>query len=135
MCDVLKFNGKLQTLKLGWCQIGVSGAEFIADCLKYNTTLSTLDLRANGLGDDGAICLARSLKIINESLKSLDLGFNEIRDDGAFALAQALKANEDLAVTSLMLANNFFGKFGQVALTEARDHVYEMSGKEIDIYY
>lgn len=88
-------------------QLGVSGAEFIADCLKYNTTLSTLDLRANGLGDDvcaivdtcwlslhvlydpsfltfllflkGAICLARSLKIINESLKSLDLGFNEIR--------------------------------------------------------
>jgi hypothetical protein len=33
-------------------QIGVSGAEFVADCLKYNTTLSTLDLRANGLGDD-----------------------------------------------------------------------------------
>lgn len=85
----------------------MAGAEFIADCLKYNTTLSTLDLRANGLGDDvciivgtcslnlhvlydpsfltlflflkGAICLARSLKIINESLKSLDLGFNEIR--------------------------------------------------------
>jgi NLR family CARD domain-containing protein 3 len=93
----------------------------------------------------GAICLARSFKIINESLTSLDLGFNEIRvsihsflfsfissgifvrtsygqhilhlgqDDGAFALAQALKANEDLAVTSLNLANNFFTKFGQVS--------------------
>uniref|UniRef100_A0A0E0DZP0 peroxidase n=1 Tax=Oryza meridionalis TaxID=40149 RepID=A0A0E0DZP0_9ORYZ len=135
LCDVLKFNGKIQTLKLGWCQIGVSGAEFVADCLKYNTTLSTLDLRANGLGDDGAICLARSFKIINESLTSLDLGFNEIRDDGAFALAQALKANEDLAVTSLNLANNFFTKFGQVALSEARDHVYEMSEKEIDIFF
>nr|CAB3470148.1 unnamed protein product [Digitaria exilis] len=135
LCDVLKFHGKIQTLKLGWCQIGVQGAEFIADCLKYNTTLSTLDLRANGLGDDGAICLARSFKIINESLRSLDLGFNEIRDDGAFALAQALKANEDLAVTSLNLANNFFTKFGQVALSEARDHVYEMSEKEIDIYF
>ncbi|GJN00199.1 hypothetical protein PR202_ga17613 [Eleusine coracana subsp. coracana] len=108
LCDVLKFHGKIQTLKLGWCQIGVPGAEFIADCLKYNTTLSTLDLRANGLGDD---------------------------DDGAFALAQALKANEDLAVTSLNLSNNFFTKFGQVALTEARDHVYEMCEKEIDIYF
>ncbi|OEL31478.1 Protein NLRC3 [Dichanthelium oligosanthes] len=135
LCDVLKFHGKIQTLKLGWCQIGVQGAEFIADCLKYNTALSTLDLRANGLGDDGAICLARSFKIINESLTSLDLGFNEIRDDGAFALAQALKANEDLAVTSLNLSNNFFTKFGQVALSEARDHVYEMSDKEIDIYF
>jgi len=38
------------------------------------------------------------------------------QDDGAFALAQALKANEDLAVTSLNLANNFFTKFGQVSL-------------------
>jgi hypothetical protein len=50
-------------------------------------------------------------------------------------LAQALKANEDLAVTSLNLANNFFTKFGQVALSEARDHVYEMSEKEIDIFF
>ena len=101
---VLASSAKLHIL-----QIGVQGAEFIADCLKYNTTLSTLDLRANGLGDDvcairfvfpivtctlvhdpcfacwhvpilkGAICLARSFKIINESLTSLDLGFNEIR--------------------------------------------------------
>jgi hypothetical protein len=39
-----------------------------------------------------------------------------VQDDGAFALAQALKANEDLAVTSLNLSNNFFTKFGQVSL-------------------
>lgn len=76
-------------------------------------------------------------------------------------MAQALKANEDLAVTSLNLANNFFTKFGQVsvavpvgyswchlsyvlfmlvesiqvALSEAREHVYEMSEKEIDIFF
>lgn len=76
-------------------------------------------------------------------------------------MAQALKANEDLAVKSLNLANNFFTKFGQVslvcfhlsmvmyegipnfnsclivqvALSEARDHVYDMSEKEIDIYF
>jgi len=79
LCDIIKFHGKLETLKLGWCQvifrlnhafqfqagsimnqsvffplgqIGPKGAEYIADALKYNTTLSTLDLRANGLGDD-----------------------------------------------------------------------------------
>lgn len=27
----------------------------------------------------GAICLARSLKVVNEALTSLNLGFNEIR--------------------------------------------------------
>ncbi|KAF8407960.1 hypothetical protein HHK36_007100 [Tetracentron sinense] len=134
LAEVLKFHGKIETLKLGWCQIGAKGAEFIADTLKYNTTISTLDLRANGLGDDvgavdndvGAVCLARSLKVVNEALTSLDLGFNEIRDRGAFAIAQAFKANEDVAVTSLNLASNFLTKYGQSALTDARDHVYEM---------
>lgn len=36
-------------------QIGVKGAEAIADCLLYNSTISTLDLRANSLGDD--VCI------------------------------------------------------------------------------
>lgn len=93
-----------------------------------------------------------------------------IQDDGAFAIAQALKANEDVAVTSLNLANNFLTKFGQVklflfilvpprmllfllplyifcifilvsylivqsALTDARDHVYEMSEKEVNVFF
>lgn len=88
------------------------------------------------------MCLARSLKVVNEVLTELDLGFNEIRvrncyfiefvhrlktsctilhwfcvqDDGAFAIAQALKANEDVKITSLNLANNFLTKFGQVIL-------------------
>lgn len=115
--------------------IGPKGAEFIADTLKYNTTISTLDLRGNGLRDEGALCLARSLKVVNEALTSLDLGFNEIRDDGAFAIAQALKTNEDVAVTSLNLSSNFLTKFGQSALTDARDHVYEMSEKEVNIIF
>lgn len=80
LCETLKFHGKIETLKLGWCQVAVvscffnhlmityffginywivrfsqirpKGAEYVADALKYNTTISTLDLRANGLGDD-----------------------------------------------------------------------------------
>ncbi|GLT36494.1 hypothetical protein SLA2020_108670 [Shorea laevis] len=72
--------------------------------LRYNNTISILDLRANGLRDEGAACLAGSLKVINESLTSLELAFNEIRDNGAFAIAQALKASEDVTVTSLNLA-------------------------------
>ncbi|KAL1355228.1 hypothetical protein HN51_007280 [Arachis hypogaea] len=135
LAEVLKFHGNVKTLKLGWCQIGAKGAESIADALKYNTTIETLDLRANGLRDDGALCLARSLKVVNEALTSLDLGFNEIRDDGAFAIAQALKSNEDVNVTSINIANNFLTKFGQSALSDAKDHVYEMAEKEINIFY
>lgn len=150
-------------------QIGATGAEYIADMLKYNSTISTLDLRANGLRDEvytilviflfliwwihvphtdvvqGAICLARSLKVVNEALTSLNLGFNEIRvwnntftgklwnsigsygyfiasccviqDEGAFSIAQALKSNEDVRLASLNLMNNFLTKLGQVIFT------------------
>ncbi|PPS11518.1 hypothetical protein GOBAR_AA09123 [Gossypium barbadense] len=135
LSEVLKFHGNVKTLKLGWCQIGPKGAEFVADMLRYNNTISILDLRANGLRDEGAAYLARSLKVVNETLTSLDLGFNEIRDDGAFAIAQALKANDYVTVTSLNLASNFLTKFGQSALTDARDHVYEMSEREVNIFF
>lgn len=135
LSEVLKFHGNINTLKLGWCQIGATGAEFVADMLRYNNTISMLDLRANGLRDEGAKCLARSFKVVNEALTSIDLAFNEIRDDGAFAIAQALKANEDVAVTSLNLSNNFLTKFGQSALTDAKDLVYEMNEKEVNIFF
>ncbi|EFH68963.1 hypothetical protein ARALYDRAFT_888610 [Arabidopsis lyrata subsp. lyrata] len=95
---ITTFHGNVKMLKLGWCQIAAKGAEHIADMLRYNNTISVLDLRANGLRDEGASCLARSLKVVNEALTSVDLGFIEIRDDGAFAIAQALKANEDVTV-------------------------------------
>lgn len=87
-----------------------------------------------------------------------------MQDDGAFAIAQALKANEDVTVTSINLGNNFLTKFGQVrrtyllpgpflkerfflvtenlpscfiqsALTDARDHVLEMTEKEVEIFF
>ncbi|XP_062111809.1 uncharacterized protein LOC133823200 isoform X2 [Humulus lupulus] len=135
LCEVLKFHGNINMLKLGWCQLGAKGAEFMADMLRYNSTLSNLDLRGNGLRDEGAKCIARSLRVVNEALTSLDLGFNEIRDDGAFAIAQALKANEDVRITHLNLSRNLMTKFGHSALSDARDHVYEMTEKEVEVVF
>lgn len=135
LAEVLKFHGNIKDLMLGWCQIGPNGAEYIADMLRYNGTISSLDLRANGLRDEGAICLARSLKVVNEALTSLNLGFNEIRDEGAFAIAQALKANEDVRLASLNLMNNFLTKLGQSAISDASDHVFEMNEKELTIVF
>lgn len=43
-------------------------------------------------------------------------------------LPQALKANPECAVKELKLNNNYITRFGQVALTEAVDMVYEMGG-------
>lgn len=39
-----------------------------------------------------------------------------------------MKANPESAVKELKLNNNYITRFGQVALTEAVDLVYEMGG-------
>ncbi|GBG93245.1 hypothetical protein CBR_g61650 [Chara braunii] len=136
LSDVLKFNGAVETLRLGWCKIGVKGAEHIADALRYNSTIMTLDLRANSLGDDGVVALARTLRVVNETLVTLDLGFNEIRDKGAYSMAEALKANGQAAVSTLNMSSNYITKYGEVALSEARDIVSEMNdGKEVNILW
>ena len=48
----------------------------------------------------GAICLARSLKIINESLKSLDLCFNEIRVRNA--VSSVLAIGRSLQISTML---------------------------------
>jgi hypothetical protein len=44
---------------------------------------------------------------------------------------QALKANAEGAVKDLRLNNNYITRFGQVALSEAVDMVYEMGGGKV----
>lgn len=43
-------------------------------------------------------------------------------------LLQALKANPECAVKELKLNANYISRFGQVALSEAVDLVYELGG-------
>lgn len=55
---------------------------------------------------------------------------------GCLLLVQALKANPERAPRELKVNANYIGRFGQVALTEALDMVYEMAGgREIVITY
>ena len=81
---------QVETLKMGWCHVGPdNGAKAVADLLMFNNTLAVLDLRGNGLGNAGAVHLARALKEhSNDKLTELDLGYNEIKDEGACTLAQ-----------------------------------------------
>ena len=51
------------------------------------------------------------------------------------APVQALKQNPSLAPKELKLNANYIGSFGQTALKEALDMVYEMSAKEIVIIF
>ena len=78
--------------------------------------LLQLDLSAKGLGDTGAVVLARVLEN-DQSLRSLRLAWNKIGDCGAEALADALAENSRL--TALDLGWNCFGDAGCTALARA----------------
>ncbi|GFH31964.1 uncharacterized protein HaLaN_31104, partial [Haematococcus lacustris] len=133
LVNAVKFDLKLETLKLGWCKVGPLGARALADLVMFNKSITTLDFRGNALGNDGVIIIARGLKSSeNTRLGEIDLGFNEIKDEGACALAQhaasqAMKSNADGAPKDLKLASNYITRFGQVALSEAVDMVFEMA--------
>ena len=48
-----------------------------------------------------------------------------------FCSAQALKSNPALAPKDVKISSNYITRFGQVALTEALDMVYEMGGQRM----
>ena len=50
-------------------------------------------------------------------------------EPSAWLPTQALKANPTGAPKELKISSNYLTKFGQVALTEALDMVYEMGDK------
>lgn len=80
--------------------------------------------------------MSRGLKEhTNEQLQELDLGYNEMKDEGACAIAQALKANPAGAPKELKVNSNYITNFGQVALTEALDHVSDIGAKSMTIVY
>lgn len=136
LAEAVKFQAKLSTLRIGWCNIDKDGARAMADALRYNGSIGTLDLRANKLGDEGTAALAQSLQVVNETLTNLDLGYNEIKDKGAFALAQALKNNSSASLKELSVSNNYITKLGEVALTEASELVRDLyDGREIAISF
>jgi len=56
--------------------------------------------------------------------------------DALLLLHQALKANPSLAPKNVNMGSNYITNFGQVALEEALDMVYEMGGqREIVIHF
>jgi hypothetical protein len=82
---------QLEVFNLAYNEIGPVGARSMAHHLRdeHSSTLRTLILESNHLGDEGAICIADSLKA-NTTLIFLDLRYNEIRKDGLMGLRDAL---------------------------------------------
>jgi hypothetical protein len=95
--------------------IGDEGAIALAKALKTNTTLVYLYINKNNIGDEGAIALAEALKT-NTTLVYLSMEQNNIGAKGAIAIAEALKTNTTL--TRLSMDRNNIGSEGAIAFAE-----------------
>ena len=81
-----------QTLKVSG--IETKGFHRLFEALKLDTTLQSLELGYNDIGDEGAESMSDALKV-NTTLQSLDLSDNEIGAEGAKLLWDALSVNKD----------------------------------------
>lgn len=141
VADLLMFNTSLQRLDLRGNGLGNDGAVLVSRALREHTNeqLRELDLGYNEIKDDGACAIAQVLVTELASLIHVVVVHATRRGVPAMphvSLLQALKNNPGGAPKELKVNSNYLTRFGQVALTEALDMVYEMGGgREIVITY
>ena len=102
LAEELALNGTvttLQSINLGFNQVGDAGAASLASSLEKNTTLRSINLSLNKVGAAGAASLASALEK-NTTLQSIKLSTNEVGAAGAASLEKInslLAANEQRA--------------------------------------
>lgn len=75
-------NISLNKLIMGWCKLGVSGADKIGEMLYSNSSITYIDLSSNNIGDGGVGKLVKHLKG-NNTIKHLSVWCNNITTHGA----------------------------------------------------
>lgn len=112
-------NETLQELNLDGNCLHDEGAEYIAESLQINKyrggILQKLHLGWNGIGDIGAIALAKALES-STTIRVLGLAENDITNSGARALLSALAVNVSMKEISGLYHNRIDRKFIIVAI-------------------
>ena len=107
-----RWAARFQSLYLADNQLGVGGAEAIADAPSKGQ-LRQLSLGGNGLGNEGAIVIACATRL--RTLKILELPRNRI---GAAGLEALLESDSLEQLTTLDLTGNPVGSVGKKRLVE-----------------
>ncbi|KAJ8609245.1 hypothetical protein CTAYLR_008062 [Chrysophaeum taylorii] len=113
-------GSSLVKLSLGRNGLGDEGALLLANTLKQGALpkLQRLFLTRNGIGNEGAELLAAAFK--SAPLVAVHLNANHIGDKGAIEIANALKALDvPPTLKSLLLTDNRIGDAGAVAIGTA----------------
>ncbi|GMF50924.1 unnamed protein product [Phytophthora fragariaefolia] len=101
LATALTRNKSLEELTLGQNKIGSEGVRHLASAFATgHVALSTLELGKNGVDQEGAIALARSLCGVNR-LQNLYMDHNPLGDVGASAFGALLAQNAELRVLDL----------------------------------
>ncbi|CAH0482361.1 unnamed protein product [Peronospora belbahrii] len=101
LATALTKNKSLEELTLGQNKVGSAGVRHLASAFATgHVALSTLELGKNGVDQEGAIALARSLCGTNR-LQNLYMDHNPLGDVGASAFGALLAQNTELRVLDL----------------------------------
>ncbi|OWZ09380.1 hypothetical protein PHMEG_00017925 [Phytophthora megakarya] len=101
LATALTQNNSLEELTLGQNKVGSEGVRHLASAFATgHVALSTLELGKNGVDQEGAIALARSLCGVNR-LQNLYMDHNPLGDVGASAFGALLAQNTELRVLDL----------------------------------
>ncbi|KAL7690056.1 putative leucine-rich repeat domain superfamily [Plasmopara halstedii] len=101
IATALTHNKSLEELTLGQNRVGSAGVSHLASAFATGqVALSTLELGKNGVDQEGAIALARSLCGANR-LQNLYMDHNPLGDVGACAFGALLAQNTELRVLDL----------------------------------
>jgi Ran GTPase-activating protein (RanGAP) involved in mRNA processing and transport len=101
LATALTQNKSLEELTLGQNKGGSAGVRHLASAFATgHVALSTLELGKNGVDQEGAIALARSLCGVNR-LQNLYMDHNPLGDVGASAFGALLAQNSELRVLDL----------------------------------
>ena len=103
-------NSSLQSINLGFNNIGDEDAGKIAETLKMNSSLQSITLYNNNIGEEGAGKIAEALKM-NSSLQIINLNSNNIGE----TLLQEIKNYIERNVANF----KFQQKLASVCLFEA----------------
>lgn len=108
--ELLLANRDAVAVELGQRGMGDDGAVAVAKALHGNTRIASVNLSTNGIGYGGAKAVAGLLGLTVSALTSLDLSHNALGASGAAALARGLERNG--ALRSLLLDANQVGNYG-----------------------
>ncbi|KDD74733.1 hypothetical protein H632_c1107p1 [Helicosporidium sp. ATCC 50920] len=74
LVDDLVDDSTAESLDLSGCDLGDAAGDVLSRVVAFNTSLHSIFLRNNGIGSNGAQCLANALQSYNSgALRTLDL--------------------------------------------------------------